>query len=215
MKSVSLVLILLVFFTSAWAVPESASIKVVALFTNKAMLNINGQRIIMKKGDTVQGITLISASGRGAVVRLENGTEKNLGINQSIHQAFKKPENNKLRLYSDSAGMFTLSGDINGQHTRFLLDTGATYIAISSEEADRLKLSYKSAKQGFVQTASEVVPVWHIKLDQVKVEDISVSNVDAVVLKGSNPMPSLLGMSFLKHVRLQRDGAAMIIEQRY
>ena len=108
-----------------------------------------------------------------------------------------------------------MPGKINNRNTQFLLDTGATFISISSSEADKLRLNYKSARKGVVQTASDIVPVWHIKLDNVKVGGISVANVDAVVLEGTNPKPILLGMSFLKHVKMQRNGAAMLIEQKY
>jgi len=198
---------------SAFAAPDS--VKVVALFSDKAMLMINGENIIMKKGDVIQGVTLVSANGRGAVVRFENGTEKELGINQSINQAFKKPTNNKLTVYSNRSGMFLMPGKINGRNTRFLLDTGATFISLSSVEADKLGLTYKSASKGMVQTANALVPVWKIKLDNVKVGGISVSNVEAVVLNGTNPKPILLGMSFLKHLKMQRNGAMMLIEQKY
>jgi len=209
----TLICFLLLLASSAGFAAES--VKVIALFSNKAMLMINGKNIIMKKGDTIKGVTLISANGRGAVVRLVNGTEKKLGINQSIHQAYKKPDKSKMTVYSDRAGMFLMPGKINNRNTKFLLDTGATFISISSLEADKLRLNYKSARKGVVQTASDVVPVWHIKLDNVKVGGISVANVDAVVLEGVNPKPILLGMSFLKHVKMQRNGAAMLIEQKY
>jgi len=78
-----------------------------------------------------------------------------------------------------------------------------------------LNLDYKKGRRGLVQTASETVPVWHLKLDQVKVGGISVANVEAVVLPGNNPPQALLGMSFLRHVKLQRNGSAMTIEQKY
>lgn len=213
MKRVFISFLLLMISSAGLA--ETASVKVIALFSNKAMLMINGKNIIMKNGDVVQGVTLVSASGRGAVVRFESGVEKKLGINQSIQQAYKKPENNKLTVYSNKQGMFQMPGKINGRPTQFLLDTGATYIALSSVEADKLRLSYKSARKAAVQTASEVVPVWHIKLDNVKVGGISVANVDAVVLEGASPKTTLLGMSFLKHLKLKRNGAAMLIEQKY
>ena len=215
MPGLVLILLLSVLWCNAGAASAQSSVKVVALFTDKAMLKIDGQNVILKKGVSVQGITLLSASGRAARIRFEDGSEKILGLNQSIQQAYKKPVNNKMTVYSDSAGMFTMRGEVNGETTPFLLDTGATYIAFSSDEADRLKLSYQSAPKGAIRTASEVVSAWYIKLDRVRVGDISVSNVEAVVLEGSNPRPALLGMSFLKHVKLQRNGAAMVLEQKY
>ena len=194
---------------------EDVAIKVLALFSGKAYLQVNGEQKIIKQGESLQDVTLVSASGRGAVVRLKNGKELKLGLNQSIQHGFKKAEKNKLTVYADRMGMFSMTGKINGQPTAFLLDTGATYIALSEAEADRLGIAYETGYKGVVQTASEVVPVWNIKLDNVKVGDISVSQVDAVVLKGNNPRTALLGMSFLKHIKLQRNGAAMVLEQKY
>ncbi|MDJ0882347.1 MAG: retropepsin-like aspartic protease [Gammaproteobacteria bacterium] len=194
---------------------EDIAIRVMALFSGKVYLQVNGEQKIVKQGESFKGVTLVSASGRGAVVRLKDGKELKLGLNQSIQHGFKKAEKNKLTVYPDRMGMFSLSGKINGQPTFFLLDTGATSIAISEVEADRLGIAYESGRKGKVQTASEVVPVWNIKLDNVKVGDISVSQVDAVVLKGNNPRTALLGMSFLKHINLQRNGTSMVLEQKY
>lgn len=176
---------------------------------------INGERKIMSKGERVQGVTLVSSSGRGAIVKLADGTRKELSLNQSISSAFKKTDRNKHTIYADRAGMFRLNGEINGKNTRFLLDTGATYIALSEVEADRMGLIYENGRKSLIQTASTVVPVWNILLDSVTVGDISVSQVEAVVLQGNQPQPALLGMSFLQHVKLERDGVSMVLRQKY
>ena len=108
-----------------------------------------------------------------------------------------------------------MNGKINGKPTHFLLDTGATYIAMSEAEADRMGLVYENSRKSLIQTASTVVPVWNILLDNVRVGDITVSQVEAVILQGSQPQPALLGMSFLQHVKLERNGASMILQQKY
>jgi aspartyl protease family protein len=200
---------------SAASFSADSAIKVLALFSNKALMQIDGEQKFMKKGENFNGVTLVSSSGRGAVVRLADGEELTLGINQSIQHGFKKTQNSRMTIYADRAGMFSLDGKINDQSTRFLLDTGATYIAMSEVEADRLGINYESAKKTLIQTASEVVPVWNIKLDRVKVGDISVPQVEAVVLQGDSPRVVLLGMSFLRHLKLQRNGSALVLEQKY
>lgn len=191
------------------------SVKVLGLFTDKALMLVNGERKLLKKGETLHGITLISASGRGAVVRFKDGAQKKLTLNQSISHAFKKPTIGKHTIYADRSGMFRLDGEINGTGTRFLLDTGATFIAMSEVEADRIGLVYENAKQSLIQTANTVVPVWNVMLDNVRVGDISVSQVQAVILQGNQPQPALLGMSFLQHVKLERNGASMVLQQKY
>jgi aspartyl protease family protein len=194
------------------AAPE---VRVMALFADKAMLQIDGNNVVMKKGQVVQGIKLISATGRGARLRMSDGREQTLGLNQSIGSAFKKPARRKLTVFSGDHGMFRVAGLVNGRSVRFILDTGASFISMSSQQADQLNLDYKKGRRGLVQTANATVPVWHLKLDRVKVGGISVANVDAVVLPGDHPPQALLGMSFLKHVKLQRNGSAMTLEQKY
>ena len=189
-------------------------VRVMALFSNKAMLQINGKNHILKKGQNLDGVTLLSANGRAATVRFDNGLEKSLGLNQSIQQAYKKPVTNKMTLYANRSGMFMTGGRINGQTTKFMVDTGATYVALSSTEADKLNLEFKSAPKVKLQTANEVASGWLINLESVKVGEIQVPQVKAVVMEGDTPHV-LLGMSFLQHLKMERNGTAMTLEQKF
>ena len=189
-------------------------VRVMALFSNKAMLQINGKNHILKKGQNLNGVTLLSANGRAATIRFDNGLEKSLGLNQSIQQAYKKPVTNKMTLYANRSGMFMTGGRINGQTTKFMVDTGATYVALSSTEADKLNLEFKSAPKVKLQTANEVASGWLINLESVKVGEIQVPQVKAVVMEGDTPHV-LLGMSFLQHLKMERNGAAMTLEQKF
>jgi len=193
----------------------ATDVRILALFADKAMISIDGNNFVMEKGDVVQGVTLLSASGRGARLRLPDGQEKSLGLNQSIGSAYRKPARRKVTVFSGDHGIFLIAGLVNGQSLRFVLDTGASFVSMSSQQARELGLEYKKGRRGLVQTANATVAVWHIQLDQVKVGGISVANVDAVVLPGDHPPQALLGMSFLKHVKLQRNGSAMTLEQKY
>lgn len=202
-------------FLSSPAMSAQTSVKVIALFSDKALMLVNGEQKLMKKGETLHGVTLLSSSGRGALVRLGNGREMKLDINQAISSSFKKARKDKLTVYADRAGMFRLSGKINGKSTEFLLDTGATYVAISEVEADNLGIAYENGRQSPVSTANGIVTAWNIKLDSVTIGGITIPQVDASVVPGSSPRVALLGMSFLQHLTLQRDGAAMILQQKY
>lgn len=212
-KQIYLLLCLLLILPGGFA--AEPSVKVLGLFTDKALLLVNGERKLMRKGESLQGITLISASGRGAIVKLKDGKQKKLRLNQSISHGFKKSDKSSYTIFADRAGMFKLGGEINGKSTRFLLDTGATYIALSEVEADRMGILYENGRKSLIQTASQVVPVWNVQLDNVKVGNISVNQVEAVVLQGTQPQPALLGMSFLQHIQLERNGASMVLRQKY
>ena len=189
-------------------------VRVMALFSNKAMLQINGKNHILKKGQKLKGVTLLTANGRAATIRFDNGLEKTLGLNQSIQQGYKKPVTNKMTLYANRSGMFMTGGRINGQTTKFMVDTGATYVALSSTEADKLNLEFKSAPKVKLQTANEVASGWLINLESVKVGEIQVPQVKAVVMEGDTPHV-LLGMSFLQHLKMERNGTAMTLEQKF
>ena len=129
------------------SVPALAmNIKVVALFTDKAMLKIDGEQKVISKGETFKGVKLISATGRGAVVSID-GEQRTLGMNQSIQGNFKTAERKKSRIYPDSLGMYFVEGRINGHATPFLVDTGATYVTMSSRHAKKLALT---TLKGFV-----------------------------------------------------------------
>lgn len=197
------------------AMAQQHSVKVVALFNNKALLMVNGEQKLVRKGETFNGIELLSSTSRGALIGFSDGRQKMLNINQSISHGYIKPDKSKVTVYANKSGMFMIQGQINGHSTKFLLDTGATSVAMSQVEADRLGLAYEASSRKYVSTASEVVPVWNIKLDHVTVGDIRVANVDAVILEGSQPNTPLLGMSFLQHLKLKRNGSVMTLEQKY
>jgi aspartyl protease family protein len=194
---------------------EQSSVRVLALFKDKALVQINGERHLMKSGQTIGEVTLVSSSGRGAQIQIGDDEPQTLGLNQGISSAFKKRDTNKHTIYANSVGMFHVDGLINGKMTRFVLDTGATFVSISQDEADKLGLSYRSGPKMNLLTASGEVQAWNIRLGSVKVGSIRVPQVAAVVLPGSKPDTALLGMSFLKHLKMQRNGAAMVLQQKY
>ena len=189
-------------------------VKVIALFSGKAMLQIDGQRKIVAAGETFEGVTLKSATGRGAVVVID-GEEIELGLNRSIAGNFKKPERTTLKIYPDSIGMYFADGKINGHATRFLVDTGATFVTMSGRHARSLDIDYTRGMHGVAETASAVVPVWRIQLDSVTVGGITVRNVAASVIVGDQPTDVLLGNSFLEHTHMQKAGSVLELKKRF
>ncbi len=89
------------------------NVRVVGLFTNKVLLKIEGEQKLVAKGETFKGVTLISASARGAVVTIHGETKK-LGLNQSIGSNYKKPEFAKSRIYADEQGMYYINDAFSG-----------------------------------------------------------------------------------------------------
>ena len=208
----SIPVLLLVLSLGAGA--ADTSVRVIALFPDKALLQVGEQQKIVSKGETFEGVLLESASGRGAVVIID-GDRQTLGLNQSIAGNFKKPTLTRMKIYPDSHGMFYVRGKINGLVTRFLVDTGATFVTMSGRHANRLKIDYRQGSYGSAQTAAAIVPVWRIKLDSVSIGGIELRNVEASVISGDQPFDVLLGNSFLRRTNIQQAGSALEIEKRY
>ena len=98
---------------------------------------------------------------------------------------------------------------------RFLVDTGATTIAFSTAEARRLGIDYRSGTRSIGRTANGTVTCYGVKLDTVRVGDITLQNVDAHVLEGMGPSNVLLGMSFLNRTQMNRDGDTLVLVKRF
>ena len=207
-------LALLLYLAPGLGLAAEVGVKVIALFADKALLQVGNKQKIVKKGETFEGVLLQSASGRGAVVVIDGKATK-LNLNQSIAGNFKKPERSNLRIYPDASGMYFVDGKINGQRTNFLVDTGATMVTLSGDKARQLKIDFRKGRPETVQTAASMVPAWVVRLDSVRVGGIQVRNVDAFVLAGRHPTEVLLGNSFLKHLQIQRAGSVLELKKRF
>jgi len=205
-----LAFLLIVASTAAGA----TTVRVIALFTDKALLEVDGQQKVVSKGETFSGVFLQSASGRGAVVVIEGETME-LELNQAIAGNFKKREKISLRIVPDARGMYYTKGTINGKSTSFLVDTGATHVAMSGRKARSLGIDYKKGIRSRVQTASGVVEAWQVSLGTVNVGGIKLNNVTGTVIAGDHPSEVLLGNSFLRHTRIEQAGSVLEISKRF
>ena len=97
---------------------------------------------------------------------------------------------------------------------RFLVDTGATSIALPAREAARLGLDYRKGARGVSNTANGPVTVYRVSLDTVRLGGIELHTVEAVVLE-SGLDTALLGMTFLNRVEMKREGSTMTLTRRF
>ena len=193
---------------------QATDVKAIALFSNKALLQVGDKQKVVSAGETFEGVLLQSATGRGAVVVIDGETIK-LGLNQAIAGNFKKRERTSLKILPDQGGMYYVNGTINGHSTNFLVDTGATYVTLSGSKARALNIDFKSGLRGSANTASAVVPVWQVMLNSVSIGGIKLTNVTATVIEGSRPSEVLLGNSFLRHTDIQQADSVLEISKRY
>lgn len=105
-------------------------------------------------------------------------------------------------------------GMINGTSVKFLVDTGATMVSLGASDARRLGIDTSKGQRGMSSTANGMAPMTQVKLDTVRVGDVTLNNVDALI--GQTDMPyALLGMSFLNRMEMQRDGSTMTLKKQY
>jgi aspartyl protease family protein len=97
---------------------------------------------------------------------------------------------------------FVLAGEINGQRTRFIFDTGADLVVLTAESAERFDL--RIPENGYsvtVSTANGMTDAAPVKLREVAIGSIRIQNVDALVARRGALGTNLLGMSFLSRLR--------------
>ena len=105
-------------------------------------------------------------------------------------------------------GHYEAQGAINGQPVRFLVDTGATDVAISDRVARAIGLEF--GPRITVLTAAGPVRGWMTRLDSVQLGALALSDVRATIAPGLGDQ-ALLGMSFLKHFSIVQEGETLVI----
>jgi aspartyl protease family protein len=196
----------------------AADIHVVALTAGKAVVSINGgrPRALVEGQITPEGVKLISASSTSATFEV-GGQCQTLapGEGAAVATTAFGAGGDRVTLAADSRGHFVTTGVVNGTSLRFLVDTGASSIVLSSADARRIGVNYLAGTRSFTQTANGTVQVYNVKLDTVRVGDITVNNVDASVIEGDKLPIALLGMSFLNRMEMRRDNSSLTLIRRY
>jgi aspartyl protease family protein len=196
----------------AWA----TEVGVVGLFPGKAVVVIDGgaPRVLTAGQKTAEGVTLISTD-RETATFLIDGQKKTLKIGQHQGGPASASAAQSATLTANSQGHFLIDGQINGGTVRFLVDTGATTVSLSSFDANRLGIDYRKGQTALMGTANGTTVAYRVKLDTVRVGDIIINNVDASVLEGNQIPFALLGMSFLNRMEMKRVGETMVLIKRF
>ncbi|MCG7976174.1 MAG: TIGR02281 family clan AA aspartic protease [Candidatus Thiodiazotropha taylori] len=191
-------------------------IVVEALFADKAMVNIDGTRRLLKLNKpSPEGVLLISATSKQAVIEVD-GKRDTYQLGGHISSQFSKPEQVTAKVWRDLAGAYSTVGTINGLTVNFLVDTGATAVAMNTSQAKRLGVQYRyKGKPIMVNTANGVTKGYEVTLDRVQVGEISLRRVRGFVIEGSGPGRVLLGMSFLNRVKMDDQGDVLVLEKRF
>lgn len=191
---------------------DSPRIEVEALFTDAAVLQVNGQRKMLRVGQSFHGVTLLAAYSRTATLEV-NGETMVLGISRRIGATYEAAPAQVVTIQRDAMLQYQTMATINGRQVRVLVDTGANVVALNSSQARSLGVDYSKGNPADVETAGGHVKAWMVTLRSVSVGGIRVDNVQATVVDGDFPATVLLGMTFLQHVKLQEDKGVLSLSR--
>lgn len=200
----------------AAATSFSAEVELVGLFGEKAVLVVDGgaPKTLAVGERTREGVRLIEVRGETAVVEVDR-TARRLVLGQSALRAeAPNAASAMVSLFADSSGHHFANGTINGATMRFLVDTGASMVSIGVSDARRAGVDYRRGIPASTQTASGPAVVWKVRLDTLRVGDITMHGVDGLVHENDLPFV-LLGMSFLGRMDMQREGERLVLRKRY
>ncbi|MBV1910829.1 MAG: TIGR02281 family clan AA aspartic protease [Kangiellaceae bacterium] len=204
---------------SAYAA-EEIEFKVIGLFKNAAMIEYKGKQKMLRSGQVYKKVIKLVSADSHAANFLVDGKPITLGLHESklgnIFSTDEPAAKKSIRIPRDNTGMYRTAGTINGVPVYFLVDTGASQVAMNEATARKVGLQYKLYGQKVgVSTAAGRSHAWAVKLKSVSVGGMEIKQVDGMVVKGVGPNEVLLGMSFLRQLKLQDDGQLLKLTKKY
>jgi len=163
-------------------------------------------------GDEYQGVKVIAVTKEEATVEVK-GARRILRLGEAPVSVGGRSGGKKVTLVADSRGHFVSNGTINGQVMQYMVDTGASTVAIGRPDAERMGLKYQNGQPVRVNTANGMGQGWRMKLDSVRIGDVEVFGVEAIITSQSMPYV-LLGNSFLTEFQMTRINDQMVLEKR-
>ena len=145
------------------------------------------------------------------MVYFEDVLDKQTNPNQNLNTKFSEAGVREVELQRNHYGHYVTDGTINGEKVVFMLDTGATGVAVPEHIAKRLQLKRGATVQ--LHTANGIATGYASKLDSVAVDDIELKDVRAIINPGDDTDVILLGMSFLKKIEFTQRGNVLILRQ--
>ena len=214
MKAAALFVMLLALGPMTWAQTVGLS----GMLGSKALVIVDGSAPkSVAVGESYRGVKIVSTQGEQAVVEIA-GKRHTLRVGEAPASVGNGlgggPGGTRVVLSAGSGGHFFTPGQINGRAVQLVVDTGATMVSLSIADAERVGLNYKTGQQGQVSTANGVIPAWRTRLASVRIGDVTVYDVEALVSSGSMPYV-LLGNSYLARFQMTRNNDQMVLEKRY
>lgn len=212
-KQLSIWIFLSLVFCAAQALALDIEVKMLA--KDSALLQIDGKQRMLRKGATSpEGVLLVSADGKSAVIEV-NGKRQSLSLTRRISTHFSASEKAAVRVSSSQGGHYVTPGRINGMPVDFMIDTGATIVAMNYLQAEALGIDYRAGKPIKVNTANGIAQAFQITLNSVSVGTIEIKQVRAAVSSTEFPQVILLGNSYLGKIDMRVDDGVLLLQAKH
>lgn len=204
---------LLGYFIFAPIASWAGSVTLAGILGNKALLVVDGgaPRSIAT-GESHRGVKVIAVQREDVTIEVD-GIRQNLRLGESPISVGQNNGNQRVVLSADQNGHFVSTGMINGKSMRYMVDTGASAVSIGKPDADRMGIKYHNGRRVNMHTANGVSVGWLVKLDSVRIGDVEVFGIEAVITPERMPYV-LLGNNLLGEFQMTRNNQQMVLEKR-
>ena len=191
---------------------HAAQVALAGVLGSKALLVVGSSAPrALAPGESHMGVKLLSVGGDGAMIEVD-GQQRQLRLGAPVSVG-GSGASRRVVLTPDGRGHYLQQGQINGRTAMFMVDTGASTVAMGQADAERMDIDFRKGKSVGFRTANGSAQGWQVKLDSVRLGGIELFGIDAIVTP--QPMPYvLLGNSFLSEVHMTRDAQQMVLEKR-
>ncbi|WP_328824968.1 retropepsin-like aspartic protease family protein [Zoogloea dura] len=195
---------------------QATEVALAGVFPGKALVIINNgaPRALAVGASTPEGVRIVAVDDAGATVEVDGKRRRLVVGEHAVSVGATGVASESIVLQGDSRGHFHAQGAVNGVAIRFLVDTGATSVALGRSDALKAGVAYTRGEPRVMETANGQARGWLVSLDSVRINGITLRNVPGVVLEVDMPQ-ALLGMSFLNRMDMRREGGALYLRQRY
>lgn len=184
------------------------------LLGEKALISVHGSPPkVMAVGEVYRGVKLLAVHGQQVDIE-ENGRRRVLGMGFS-GGGDPGAGGAKTVLTADGRGQFFAQGQVNGNSAQFMVDTGATMVALPRSVAERAGVRLNEGTPVSVSTANGQAQAYKVIINSMRVGEVRANMVEAWILDDRQLRMPLLGMSFLNRVNMTREGDMLTLSQRY
>lgn len=208
-------LLLLALFASLPLLAATPTVEVEALLPpGAAVLKVDGKRKMLRAGESFGYVTLVSARTNSATIRV-GGKTRTVGLSRHIGSSYEPVQEKRVTIQRDKRMQYLTNVSLNGRAVLALVDTGASTVALSSKQAKAVGIEYYGGEPIRVTTAGGVVNGYLVTLRSVNVGGITVENVQATITEGEYPDMVLLGMTYLRHVKMEEQDGVLSLSRMH